>query len=546
MHPPTHRHHAGSLLACLAVLSGSNGFAASPPITLDGRFDDWNDRAVAASDPAGEGGLDLVELRLADEPDWFQMLLTASGDFDLSDDNDLVLLLDTDRDPGTGLQVEGIGAELRFVFGARSGHYYPEATDDPEAGVELRYGPLGLQGAPTVTSPTFEIAIARDATIEGDPLFLEDRGSLVLTSGTGDRLPDQGSIPYQLDLDPPPPARDVPLARERAGDLRLVSWNVRFDSPWDDDQADRFRRLVRALDPDVLNFQEIYDHTPSEARDRFVGWLGEDPADWYAAGNADCITVSRYPILHTEDLDTNLAVLVGTDPLLDRSLLIVNAHPPCCTNDDGRQEEIDQMLALLRRVRAGQHPEIPAEVAVQLTGDMNLVGLAQQLESLVTGDIVDEATWGPDVAPDVDGSALLDTTPLLTERRLGYTYRNDSPFASYWPGRLDVSIVSDSVLELGRQLVLETRFMSAQRLDEYGLLAQDSASSDHLPLVTDVRRPTALVGDLDGDGCVGGADLAVVLAYWGLPEPPIGDLTKDGVVGGADLAVVLSAWGGCD
>lgn len=48
-------------------------------------------------------------------------------------------------------------------------------------------------------------------------------------------------------------------------------------------------------------------------------------------------------------------------------------------------------------------------------------------------------------------------------------------------------------------------------------------------------------GDLDGDGVVGGGDLAVLLAGWGGPSP---DLDDDGVVGGSDLAVLLSSWGG--
>ena len=539
---PNRPRPATSSWLLLTVAVSSSFAATTPPITLDGRFGDWTDRAVAATDPSGDDGLDLVELRLADEPDWLQMLISASADFDLSDDNDLVLLLDTDDDPGTGLQTEGLGAELRFVFGARSGHFYPESTDDPSDGIALNHLPLSLQGAPTVTSSRFEIALARTATIEGESLFLEDRGAIVLRSGTGDRLPDTGTITYQLDFTPPPPTRDVPLEREQPDDLRLVSWNVRVDSPWENAQANRFRRLVRALEPDILNFQEIYDHTPAQTRQRFIGWLGEDPGDWYAAGNADCITVSRYPILYTEALDTNLAVLVETDSLLDRSLLIINAHPPCCNNDDGRQEEIDQMLALLRRVRAGDHPQIPADVAVQLTGDMNLVGLAQQLDSLVTGDIADEATWGPDVAPDVDGSALLDTCPLLSGARLSYTYRNDGSSSGYWPGRLDVSIISDSVLELGRNLVLETRFMTAQRLARYELLSNDSASSDHLPVVTDLRRPTPAVGDLDGDGVVDGLDLAILLAAWETSDDEA-DLDGDGTVTGSDLAILLSRWG---
>ncbi len=51
------------------------------------------------------------------------------------------------------------------------------------------------------------------------------------------------------------------------------------------------------------------------------------------------------------------------------------------------------------------------------------------------------------------------------------------------------------------------------------------------------------LGDLDGDGVVGGADLALLLGAWG-GSGPLGDLDGDGVVGGADLAVLLGAWGG--
>jgi formylglycine-generating enzyme required for sulfatase activity len=50
-------------------------------------------------------------------------------------------------------------------------------------------------------------------------------------------------------------------------------------------------------------------------------------------------------------------------------------------------------------------------------------------------------------------------------------------------------------------------------------------------------------GDFDLNGVIDGADLAVVLSLWGLPNPPIGDLDGDGVVGGADLSIILSNWG---
>ena len=47
--------------------------------------------------------------------------------------------------------------------------------------------------------------------------------------------------------------------------------------------------------------------------------------------------------------------------------------------------------------------------------------------------------------------------------------------------------------------------------------------------------------DLDGNGNVDGADLALVLAAWGGSVES--DLNQDGLVDGADLALVLAAWG---
>jgi predicted outer membrane repeat protein len=50
--------------------------------------------------------------------------------------------------------------------------------------------------------------------------------------------------------------------------------------------------------------------------------------------------------------------------------------------------------------------------------------------------------------------------------------------------------------------------------------------------------------DLNGDGVVNGADLALILADWS--QPCLGcpsDINNDGLVNGADLALVLAAWG---
>ena len=52
-----------------------------------------------------------------------------------------------------------------------------------------------------------------------------------------------------------------------------------------------------------------------------------------------------------------------------------------------------------------------------------------------------------------------------------------------------------------------------------------------------------LVGDIDGNGLVNGADLAAVLSAWGT-KGGAADLDGDGSVGGSDLAILLGNWTG--
>lgn len=49
--------------------------------------------------------------------------------------------------------------------------------------------------------------------------------------------------------------------------------------------------------------------------------------------------------------------------------------------------------------------------------------------------------------------------------------------------------------------------------------------------------------DLDGNGIVNGADLALLLGSWGAPQASVlADLNDDGVVDGSDLAILLGNW----
>ena len=120
--------------------------------------------------------------------------------------------------------------------------------------------------------------------------------------------------------------------------MRTVSWNVLRDNPWVSAETARFARIVRALEPDILNLQEICDHSTNQTRNRFAAWLGGSSSDWFAAGNNDCKTLSRYPILHSEALGGNLVVLVDTTVPLGRPLLLrwQEALPSPQRRTDGR------------------------------------------------------------------------------------------------------------------------------------------------------------------------------------------------------------------
>ncbi len=55
-------------------------------------------------------------------------------------------------------------------------------------------------------------------------------------------------------------------------------------------------------------------------------------------------------------------------------------------------------------------------------------------------------------------------------------------------------------------------------------------------------EPGGIVGDLNGDGVVDGADLGILLQSWGVCPGCPADLNDDGVVDGADLGILLQAW----
>ena len=75
----------------------------------------------------------------------------------------------------------------------------------------------------------------------------------------------------------------------------------------------------------------------------------------------------------------------------------------------------------------------------------------------------------------------------------------------------------------------------------------DDADGNWVPDCCEAGTPCdPCVGDVNNDGQVNGADISVLLGFWGLNGKPVAaDITNDGSVDGADLAQLLGSWGEC-
>ena len=87
--------------------------------------------------------------------------------------------------------------------------------------------------------------------------------------------------------------------------------------------------------------------------------------------------------------------------------------------------------------------------------------------------------------------------------------------------------------------VVDARAWSSSKVLAGELAAAIQAAVAESPRVECVDCPA----DINGDGEVGGPDLAILLAAWGLEGDRLpADLNGDGVIGGFDLASLLSKW----
>lgn len=454
-------------------------------IILDENFSDWESGATSFLDKKGDGnasGIDFTDVKISNDDRFLFVFFNLSQEINIQEGNNINIYIDIDNNLSTGLNKNGIGADIIYNFGLRKGQIYRNNNV-----FDIFHDDIGLITSPTVTSDRFEMSVSRNISLGNIQIIMGNTIKIVLSDENinGDKAPDSnGGLEFNIDNSkvflPFPFSINKPNPKE----IRVVSYNVLRDNLFSTSLRQNYRRIIQATEPDIIGFCEIYDNDGGQTAalmETFLPSMGSQK--WYHASvNPDIRVVSRYPIVNSRSIDGNGAFHIN---LGDKQLLYIVAHLPCCNNDNDRQVEVDKIMAFIRGVKFGISPfNIPLNSPIIIVGDMNLVGKNQQLSTFLTGDIVNNSSFGPDFMPDWDNTSLEDAKPITTNLPFTFTWFNN--FGSYSAGRLDFVFYTGSQIKLTNSYALWTPSLSTAELNTFGLQQEDvPRASDHLPVIAD-------------------------------------------------------------
>lgn len=483
------------LFLCLAtiflIVSASYLQAQSARIALDGVFDDWTSDLVTIKDtPESIPGIDLIEMQVTNDEQFLFIKIKTNLEFDLTDDlipQKFRLSFDTDNNQHTGYPVQpGFGSELQIVFFGQYVHY----NVDPY--VELTFSDISLRVSPTVTANEFEIAIKRDVIPDGThPLFTVPTIKILLHNNLNDdKLPDEGSdFLYTFDETPLPPLVPIDIMKEDTTHIRILAYNTKGNGLNNIEKLPYFENIITILKPDIIGLSECGNTGSSYVKDLLNDWLPlSDQEGWFTVKkpDEDLITASRWPIIgEWNNLPSQFPTLIDLPDNYPTDLLFTNAHLKWGNGDDIRQDEVDAYIAFLLDAKTnGGIIDLAEGTPFVYGGDLNLVGYAQQLTTLLKGEIQNTSFYGPGGPTDWNDTDITAPLCLQTDKGMDYTWRNENSI--FPPGKLDYIIYSDAVMNVEKTFVIQTEVMPPDRLELYGFNQNDTKSaSDHFPVIAD-------------------------------------------------------------
>ncbi|MEM7754257.1 MAG: endonuclease/exonuclease/phosphatase family protein [Planctomycetota bacterium] len=513
-----------TLAGCAAPGSGP---ATRGAFVLDGEVSEWRDSAVATADDR------YVYLRFQMEGDPVTLQNNAET---------TRIAIDADNNPETGLLLRGpdgvgtlgIDLDVRLsphidtIAAESANRIRGRASERGEPAPRLTGGVSATRysadGSPRVVShadidfalaPTYAPASETDwvearigrlsSALLGSGLDAEGAAKSIVLLEDADRTIVGYADPVEIAL--PRAARDLGLAAQRVpaqqpGTIRVLSFNVLFAKPAREPEA--FARVITSLAPDVILFQEfggLDGDALADWLDEHVGPLEGKPMPqtdgtesgggfWHAVANSEqgVAVASAHPIARPfadpvtlEGPDGAERTARAVSALLDTpfgDVLATSVHLKCCGAAGSREDQIrmleaDAINAAVRDIAqqtaaiTGRWPAVRV-----IGGDINLVGTRPPLDALADG-------------LDADGTDLtIAEVPVLGDRAF-YTWSD--PNSAFSPGRLDWILYSDESVRLDEAFVLDLGRLTRESVAAAGLVPSDTAASDHLPVVVDLR-----------------------------------------------------------
>jgi endonuclease/exonuclease/phosphatase family metal-dependent hydrolase len=213
------------------------------------------------------------------------------------------------------------------------------------------------------------------------------------------------------------------LLRQHSSEIRVMSWNVKRNSiiPPDGVRHEAFARVVRAIDPDVIGLQEVMRPDLAEQLARLMNSYVPlaNGKSWQVHTVADNAIISRYPMrqqggelvapyplpqfgLPDFKYGYASALIDVSGKFGGASMYIIAMHNKSGVGEKNvalRQMQSDSIVRRMRNLRKSSYANALAEnTPIIIVGDMNVVPSApmQPFETLISGDIADEETFGPD------------------------------------------------------------------------------------------------------------------------------------------------------
>jgi endonuclease/exonuclease/phosphatase family metal-dependent hydrolase len=441
----------------------------TPPVVIDGQTGEW-------------AGAAPVEVR-ADDRHLFVRFAPAETRHALQAAPVTTrILIDADNDPATGMALAGLGVDAAVLLSPPNktgvGIGTEVVTYDARGfAAPAGHAELGFYFLPTHTARQYEARV--------DRARLPRSAAGRLTVRVDQIRPDAEEADWAAQAGatlPPPaagPARpDAALPAKPAGAARVLALNVLHSAPLTN--PDAFRRTIRAIDPDVILFQEWFNTAQPAIQEWAAANLGRR---WtvFAPSENGIAVATRHRVIETvpgplpgsgPGSRARFAAAVVETPA--GPVIAGSLHLKCCggagTAEDLRRiDEATSINATLADVLA-RHPDAGLAVG----GDYNLVGTRTPLETVARG-------------LGVAGVDLVPVTPLTLGDPAAVTWVDEK--SRFAPSRLDWILIDPARLDAARAFSLDTRRLAPATLQRLGLEAEDSHATDHLPIVVDLVAP---------------------------------------------------------